>query len=124
MIVKTTFLLFAFACFLVSCKSAPKNKKYYIVIKQKERDIVSGYYSPSVKIDSIEVETDSIAYWKGIFAYGGGLRAGKLLKEKGYDLPTVTENFDVLNSEKISILPFISETNKKTAMDFLNKHTK
>lgn len=108
---------------LISCKQQPEKKKYYIEISQKAM-YVTGY-EDRVKRDSVLLENDSLAFWEGIRTYTAHLITDKLLKDKGIkNLTSITKDFDVLNSDEISILPTISVEEKLKAEKYIHSKVK
>jgi hypothetical protein len=110
--------------FLIGCNTEkkPELKKYYVVIEIKELPILGGDYEDSKKIDTINVENDSIAYWKGVIAYTASLRTDNLLKKQGIkNAPYYATGFEVLNEYGNDISGNLSETLKAQAKKFIEE---
>lgn len=101
-----------------ACKQEPGPKKYYIVIERDAQELASDRYKPEIQIDSIEVENDSVAYWKGIYSFVAGLVTEKKLKGQGYQPSFKYKDFDVLDENRASILSGISPSLKEKADAF------
>lgn len=106
---------------LTACHSDPQPKKYYIVIYQDVKELTSERYSPKVDLDSVEVLTDSMAYWKGIYSVAGSLITEKKVKEIGTPRFYRFRDFDVWDENKVSILPAIPASIKEKGQAFIQQ---
>lgn len=112
---------------LASCQQAVKpkqseKKKYFIHIERKSQSIFTGGYENETHVDSIFAETDSAAYWEGVKSFTAEQMADKLIKDNGKQSPYSALRFDVLDRDKISILPAIPDELKQKAREFINSH--
>lgn len=104
-----------------ACK--PELKKQYIVRHLQVRSLNSDTYHNEVKLDSIEVESDSAAYWQGVISFTANKQAEKLLRNKGVkNLPTLIYEFDVLNERYGSIRGKITHEQRMKANQFIKEH--
>jgi hypothetical protein len=117
--------MFLLGMFLIcACNSKKPLKNYYVVLERKEKDIFTGEYNKEVKIDTIQKESDSLAFWEGVYSFVANKQAEKIVKDAGMKSPpTLVVDYDVLNEVGNSIVPNISESQKKEAQTFIKQHS-
>lgn len=108
---------------MVSCKQEAPKKIYYVVSDQLSELYPGAGYRPKKDYDTIQVENDSLAFWKGVYQYVAELRTQNMLLKRGIkNPPYVTKGFDVLDDREISILQKIPPSELEKSKKFIEEN--
>lgn len=101
---KPLLMIATLALCFARCQEKPVLKKYYIVKHLHVQSPGTSEYHNEARLDSIQAESDTAAYWQGVLAYAANKRAEKELRDKGVKiLPVETYDFNVLDEHMGSI---------------------
>jgi hypothetical protein len=108
---------------VASCQQKESEPQtYYIITYRTSLNTYGTGYQDEKNIDSVEIENDSLAFWKGVTTYTANLMAQNMIKKQGGNPPYTTHSFDVLDKNGNSILHRISEIEMQKAQLYIKEH--